>query len=248
VPARIVKNRTVVFGAIFAFCLGGNIFLMVYHLALWFQVVRGASPIMSAVRSLPMILSQLLGTIAAGILTKKLGYYMPFVFASTVLMPIGVGLITTFTIATTTGHWIGYLFILGLGLGFGFQQPTIACQSALPKKDIPIGSALVFSCQFLGGTIFLAVGQHQFDTHLQAKVAHLGIPGLNAGNLISLGATEIKEIILPRYLHVFLVAYNDSLRAAFMVALIISCLAVIGALGMEWLSVKEKAPPVEIEA
>ena len=220
---------------------------MIYHLALWFQVVSDASPIMSAVRSLPLILSQLLGTIVAGILTTKLGYYMPFVWASAVFMPIGCGLITTFEVAMPTAKWVGYLMLLGFGLGFGFQQPIVACQAALPKEDIPVGSAIVFSSQFLGGTVFLAVGQHQFNARLRDKVTQLRIPGLNPNSVISLGATQMREIIPPKYLQEFLIAYNDSLRAAFIVALVISSLAVLGAIGMEWLSVKDKAP-VETEA
>ncbi|KAK5948980.1 hypothetical protein OHC33_010066 [Knufia fluminis] len=245
VPARVIKCRSVAFGAIFALCVGGTIFLIVYHLSLWFQVVRGASPIMSAVKSLPTILGQLFATIFAGILTKKLGHYIPFVWASAILMPIGCGLFTTFKYDMSTAKWAAYLVILGLGLGFGFQQPQVACQAALPTADIPTGSALVFSCQFLGGTIFLAVAQHRFSSTLRREAMELQIPGLSADKVVNMGATQLRAIIPPDALQDFLVRYNEAIVGAFTVALIVSCVSVIGAVGMEWLSVKEEVPASE---
>lgn len=189
-----------------------------------------------------MILSQLSGTILAAALTSKIGYYMPFVWASAILMPVGCGLIYTFSVDTPMGEWIGYLLVLGFGLGFGFQQPTVACQASLPREDIAIGSAIVFSLQFLGGTVFLAVGQNQFDTSLRARAGGLQIPNINANNIADIGATTVRQILPPAFLEEFLLAYNDSIRAAFKVSLIVSCFAVIGAAGMEWLSVKKKPP------
>lgn len=200
---------------------------------------------MSAVKSLPTILGQLVATIGAGILTKKLGYYMPFVWASAILMPIGTGLFTTFTYDMPTAKWAAYLIILGLGLGFGFQQPQVACQAALPTEDIPMGSALVFSCQFLGGTIFLAVAQHRFSSELRRQAGNLQIPGLTGDNIVNLGATEIRKLIPADMLDAFLIDYNDAIVGAFKVALIVSCVSVIGAVGMEWLSVKQAQPETE---
>jgi len=196
---------------------------------------------MSAVKSLPTILGQLVATIAAGILTKKLGHYMPFVWASAILMPIGCGLFTTFEYDMSTAKWAAYLVILGLGLGFGFQQPQVACQAALPTKDIPVGSAIVFSCQFLGGTIFLAVAQHRFSSILRTQAMELDIPGLSPDNIVSMGATQLRAIIPPDAMQAFLVGYNDAILAAFTVALVVSCTSVIGAAGMEWLSIKVEA-------
>ena len=200
---------------------------------------------MSAVKSLPTILGQLFATIFAGILTKKLGYYMPFVWASAILMPIGCGLFTTFEYDISTAKWAAYLIILGLGLGFGFQQPQVACQAALPTADIPIGSAIVFSCQFLGGTIFLAVAQHRFSSTLRQQAMELHIPGLSADNIVNMGATQLRAIIPSDALQAFLVGYNEAIINAFTVALIVSCISVIGAVGMEWLSVVTEVPASE---
>ncbi|MCJ1306221.1 hypothetical protein MMC08_009039 [Hypocenomyce scalaris] len=54
------------------------------------------------------------------------------------------------------------------------------------------------------------------------------------------------KIIPPQYHNAALVAYNDSLRTCFQVALILACLCILDGLGMEWRSVKkeqENPPP-----
>lgn len=194
-----------------------------------------------------MILGQLFATIFAGILTKKFGHYMPFVWVSAVLMPVGCGLFTTFKYDMSTAKWASYLLLLGPGFGLGFQQPQVACQAALADADIPVGSAIVFSCQFLGGTIFLAVAQHRFGQVLRQQVAKLNIPGLMADNVENMGATQLRATIPRENLIAFLEIYNGAIVEAFKIALIVSCLSVVGALGMEWLSVKPVQPPSEPE-
>jgi hypothetical protein len=87
-------------------------------------------------------------------MTNKIGYCVPFIWASTVLLPIGAGLLSTFHIDISTAKWVGYEIILGFGIGFGFQQANVAAQVVLPMKDVPTGVAVVFSAMFLGGSVF----------------------------------------------------------------------------------------------
>jgi hypothetical protein len=51
----------------------------------------------------------------------KLGYYLPWAFASSVIMTIGNGLVSTFSATTTVANWIGFQIILGAGRGLGMQ-------------------------------------------------------------------------------------------------------------------------------
>lgn len=72
---------------------------------------------------LPMILALVLISVFSGIGVTVLGFYSPFMIISSVLMAIGVGLMSTWTTSTNHSHWIGYQAIYGLGVGFGMQQP-----------------------------------------------------------------------------------------------------------------------------
>jgi hypothetical protein len=239
VPSRIVGQRTVIFASIFAFCISSTVFVVVFYLAIWFQAVDGLSPIMSAVHTLPMIIAQLLGTFLSAGLTTKFGYYMPFVLASTVMLSIGSGLITTYHVGIHPAQWMGYQIALGFGIGFGYQQPNIAVQSALPIEDVPTGVALVFTAQFLGGSVILAAAQNTFEKYLHRNMAALKTPGFDATSAINAGVSKLHQLVPPEYLEVVILGYTDAIIKVFRIAVIMACLSAVGAAGMEWRNVKK---------
>lgn len=165
------------------------------------------------------------------------GYYVPWMFVSAILMSVGAGLTTTFEKQTASKDWIGYQVIFGLGLGMGMQQPGLAAQTVLNQKDVSIGISLVFFAQSLGGAIFVSIGQALFIGHLSSTLDK--ITGIDMGAILAAGATELAQIVPVDKLTEVLLAYNDSLVRALAVAVAVSCLMLIPALGMEWRTTKE---------
>lgn len=245
IPSRIASQRTVLFASVFAFFISSTVFVIIYYLPIWFQAINGLSPIMSAVHTLPMIISQLLGTFLSAGMTTRLGYYMPFVIASTILLAIGTGLLTTFYPSMPEGKWIGYQILLGLGVGFGFQMPNLAVQCALTLEDVPTGVAVAFTAQFLGGSVLLAAAQSIFEKQLHVNIALLDTPGFDATMAIDAGVSKLRQVVPPKYLHAVILAYNGAVIKVFEVALITACLTIIGAAGMEWRNVKIDKQSVE---
>lgn len=233
-------QRSIAFGSIFAFFIGGAFFLFVYYLPYYFQAIKGTSALRSGIDILPLILSQVVGTILAGALTSQTGYYMPFVFLSTIFMAIGAGLITLLEVDTSTAKWVGYQILFGFGAGLGFQQVTLAAQAVLDQKDVATGTGIAMFIQLFGGALFVSVGLNIFTNNLISNIVAAQVPGLNPGVIISAGATEIRRIVGAQYLQTVLEAYNDALVEAYKVGLITACLSILGALGMEWVDVKGK--------
>lgn len=193
----------------------------------------------AGVDSLPIILANVLAIIVSGVLVSKTGHYVPLFYISVVLQSIGAGLIYTFTPDTSTAAWVGYQFLYGLGVGAGFQQSPVAAQAVLGVRDIEIGTAVVVFVQIFGGALFVAVAQNLFTNALVQNIAALGIPGLSPQVIIAAGATGIRNIVSPEQLPALLVAYNAAIMKAFQLGVILSCLALFGALGLEWKSVKK---------
>lgn len=158
VPPRIFRKRTIFSGVLFALCVGGAMISLIYDIPLWFQAVKGVSAVHSGIDTLPMVLALVVGAIMSGSIITATGWYNPWMFASTALMSIGAGLITTWRIETGHAKWIGYQVIFGLGLGYGMQQASLAAQAILDRKDISTGISLMFFAQNLGGAIFISVG------------------------------------------------------------------------------------------
>ena len=237
VPPKVLV-RSVVAGCWFGVCLGGAFFTMVYYLPIWFQAIEGVTATESGIRSLPMILSQVLASIVTGVLITKLGYYTPWLYVSTALMAVGSGLLSTMTVSSPIGMWLGYQILFGLGTGAGFQQPLIAAQTVLPLEDIPIGTATVMFIQLLGGALFVSVAQNIFSNALLTDLV-AGVPGLNPEIVTSTGATNLVNAVGASIDQV-LVAYNAAIMKTFQIPIILSCLSIFGAVLMEWRSVKSK--------
>lgn len=159
--------------------------------------------------------------------------------ASSVLMSIGAGLLTTFEVDTPSSKWIGYQAIFGIGVGMGLQQTLMAVQTVLDLDDVPTGTAVIIFVQTLGGALFVSIAQNVFTNRLASGLAD-EVPDLDPTIVLRTGATSIKDLIAQEFLPGVISAYNEALVNTFYVALAMSCLTLIGALGMEWRSVKGK--------
>ena len=159
-------------------------------------------------------------------------------------MPIGAGLISTFKVDTSTGIWIGYQIILGFGIGLGLQHGLIAVQTVLEPKDVPMGISLVFFCQQLGGAIFVPVGQNVFNTKLISGLISIS-KDLDPHMIVNTGATALRNIVPAGDLPEVLMRYNEALKWAFIVAVIMASLSAFGSFTLECRSVKGKQGPIE---
>ncbi|EZF74359.1 hypothetical protein H105_04048 [Trichophyton soudanense CBS 452.61] len=238
IPTHIAKNRNMAFGAFFAICQGGAFNIFIFYLPLYFQVIKGANPIRSGINYLPLILVNTIGIIISGLLTTKLGYYMPWIWFSSMTMPIGAGLLTTLTVDSNPSQWVIYQLVFAIGSGFGLQQPFVTAQTSLPLEEVSTGMAIMLFSQLGGGAIFVPVAQSVFLSELVTSVGRAGIPGLDPHQLITLGATQFKQIIPPADIPRVVLAYNSGLQQAYKVALVLACVSIIGPLGMKWVSLK----------
>jgi len=189
--------------------------------------------------NLPAILGLVIVSMVVGGAVTAIGYYTPFMLVSSVLMSIGAGLLTTFEVDTNHSKWIGYQFIFGAGVGAGMQQVLVAVQAALPKKDVPIGTAIMMFSQTLGGALFISVAQNVFTNQLLKNLRTV-VPDLNPSLVLTVGATELKNAIEEKFLGGVIVAYNQSLTQTFYVSVAAAAVSIFGAAFVEWRSMKGK--------
>ncbi|TIA06543.1 MFS transporter [Aureobasidium pullulans] len=239
IPPRIIKQRSVAASAWFGVSLGAAFFLFVYYLPIWFQAIKGVSATKSGIMSLPLILGVVICSVVAGGLVTVFGQYAPWMLASSVLMAIGAGLLSTLKVDTGHAEWIGYQALFGIGVGMGMQQILIAVQTVLPAADIPTGTAIVMFFQTLGGALFISVGQNVFTNKLVSGLK-AAVPDLDPAIVLSTGATELKSAIGEQYRDGVLQAYNDALTNSYYVAVALATLSIIGSAAVEWKSVKGK--------
>lgn len=189
--------------------------------------------------NLPMILGLVIVSMVCGGAVTAIGYYTPFMLLSSVLMAIGAGLLTTFETDTNHSKWIGYQFLFGAGVGFGMQQTLVAVQTALPAADVAIGTAIMMFSQTLGGALFISVAQNIFTNQLGRNL-RAAVPDLDPRLVLQVGATELKNVLPHQFLKGALVAYNQTLTQTFYVSVACASASILGAVWVEWKSMKGK--------
>ncbi|OQE36765.1 hypothetical protein PENCOP_c011G06394 [Penicillium coprophilum] len=105
VPVRIARQRNIAFCSFFGLCVDSSSFLWstkflsgLMAFDSLFQAIRGISAVRSGIDSLPMTLSNVAGIILFGRLMTRLEYVARFFIMSSVIMSVGAGLITIFTV------------------------------------------------------------------------------------------------------------------------------------------------------
>ncbi|EXJ64936.1 hypothetical protein A1O7_01275 [Cladophialophora yegresii CBS 114405] len=231
-PTRVVLNRSIAGSLTFMFLLSGGLMSVTYYLAVWFQAAKGDSAIQAGISTIPLCLSFVVFGVLSAIITQKIGYYVPAMVVAPVLSSVGAGMLSTLSPISGHNAWIGYEILYGFGVGSGFQNSVLPVQYVLSRADVPIGLALTFFMQQLGGSVFLAVSQNVFSTNLVATLS--GTTGLDAHAIVNTGATDLRRVVPPEQLGTVVQAYSHALTRVFLLTAILCACMSLGILPMEW--------------
>ncbi|KAJ7613231.1 major facilitator superfamily domain-containing protein [Roridomyces roridus] len=210
IPPRIFRKRSIWSSALHGFAMTSLMFVVTVYLPIWFQAIRGVSAERTGVDNIPLVLSLVFSSLLAGSLISLVGYFAPFMIASSVIASIGVGLLATLKVAAQT--------VLGL-------------------KDVPIGTALMSSGRLLAsGAISVAISQSVLTNKLQSGLE--SIPGVDPASILGAGATSLQSVpadLMDRVL----VVYNEAIVSTFYLGLALGILSLAASFMVEWQSVKK---------
>ncbi|OQV07341.1 hypothetical protein CLAIMM_11792 [Cladophialophora immunda] len=238
-PFSIVCMRTVWTSCIVYGLFGSNLYTASYWVPVYFQGVKGASPAMSGVYILPMIIAHIFAALSSGPIVNKVGYYIPVALFAAVLLSSGSGLIATFSPSTSTGKWIGYQILYGAGRGLGLQMPLLAVQNTVPPPQLPIAMALVMFSQSFGAALFLSLAETIFSNSFGDLISEYA-PLVNGQSVIDAGATGFRKIVSGTDLAGVLTAYAKSIDRVFYLAAGLGVGCFVFAWGMGWKDLRKK--------
>ncbi|OJJ50764.1 hypothetical protein ASPZODRAFT_56036 [Penicilliopsis zonata CBS 506.65] len=244
IPFSMLRKRPVWSSCLTMFCIFAMVLCAAYYVPVYFQAIKNTSPMMSGVYMLPSILAQMLFAVMSGVLTGKLGYYLPWTLFCGVASSIGNGLVSTWSPHTSTARWVGYQILLGAGRGAGMQTPFIAVQNTLPREQISIAMAILMFTQTFSGAIFLTFADVIFDNSLKTLIPQYA-PSANSEAIIAAGATAFREVVSEDALEGVLVAYAKSIDRVFYMAAAVGAASFFTAWGMGWKDIRKKKPSPE---
>ena len=126
------------------------------------------------------------------------------------------------------------------------EQCNVAIQTVLSEEKIPAGTSLSIFARSIGGSLGIATAHNVFEQKLRRNLAGL-LPDVDFAAVISAsGATDLIPKVQQAtdadasQVRKVLELYNDALSQTFLVALVLSAMTLIGALAVEWKSVKKE--------
>jgi MFS family permease len=114
IPRSLARNRDVWLAAVYSMCITGGVYVAVLYLPIWFQDIRGQTPLDSGVLLTPLIAGYVVASIVAGGLTSAIGYYNPAILLGTALTVAGSALLSVINLDTYVSGFstIHLLFLL----------------------------------------------------------------------------------------------------------------------------------------
>lgn len=146
-----------------------------YYLPLFFQAVRGATPILSGVYLLPTALAIGFSSIATGIFVGKTGMFLPPIYAGFFFMALGFGLYINIAANSSWAKLILYQIIASIGIGPLFQAPIVALQAHINPRDIGTGTATLGFVRALATSIGVVLGDVVYSNQLSNKILGLSL-------------------------------------------------------------------------
>jgi hypothetical protein len=155
---------------------------------------------------------------------------------------IAAGLIYTLSPTSSSGAWIGYQTLGGIGVGLCFQAPIMAGQALAKNDDISTTTALLMFFQTLGGALAVSAGQAAFSNEL-IKSLIKNVPDADPAMVLARGAIDIRKIFPESQVPGIIQAYMNGLKVSFILVIaLLACSTLVG-LATPWINIKTRAKP-----
>ncbi|RKL48643.1 hypothetical protein BFJ72_g1542 [Fusarium proliferatum] len=128
-----------------------------YFVPLYYQTVRGFTPLESATLIVPFLLAQGLAGAASGPIMARYARYMPILRTGFTIWTIGAGLKLLFNEHTHVAVYVIVLAIEGAGIGWVHQPGLVALQANSADQDRAVATGTRNVFRSLGGVVGIAV-------------------------------------------------------------------------------------------
>ena len=221
IDVRLLRRPGFSAAALVNLVLGIALFGAALLLPLYFEIVRGRTPLETGLLLIPQGLGAALAMPAAGLATDRAGA-RPVVIAGIGLAAAGTAAYTQLTAATPYWYLAGALLLIGAGLGATITPSMAAAFQALGRADIPAGTSAISTIHRVAG----ALGTTLLAVTLQRALSWQ-VPGFHGGIAQAGALAASRAQALPALAHAFGVTFWVAL--ALTLAALVPALALPGA-------------------
>ena len=138
IPFVIFKNWSSAITFVCTILHGLVLWCLLYYLPLYYEAVKGMTPIHAGFALLPETLSLVPASMAAGLAITWTGSYRWAIWTGWVVTTVGFGILMLLDANTSTASWIGLNLVVGAGAGMLFGSMAFAVQASVDVGAIPV--------------------------------------------------------------------------------------------------------------
>lgn len=165
-PTVLFRNRTTVVSYISTLFVGLILWCILYYMPLYFEAVKGYSPIITGVALFPQTFTVSPSAIVAGLGITRTGKYRWAIWAGWVVTTIGLGLFCLLQPGTSIPGWIFLNVCGGIGMGFLLPSTASAVQASVASEHVAIAIAMYSFFRSLGESLGVAIGGVIFQNRM----------------------------------------------------------------------------------
>ncbi|WP_326673611.1 MDR family MFS transporter [Streptomyces sp. NBC_01257] len=243
-PMRLFGNPVFTVCSILSFIVGFAMLGAMIFLPTYLQYVDGDSATLSGVRTLPMVVGLLAASIFSGNVVSKTGRYRVFPIVGSLVMAVGLFLLSR--MGPDSGVWLEslYMLVLGLGIGLSMQVLTIAVQNTVDYADLGTATSGVTFFRTLGSSfgtaVFGTIYANALGPNLEEGVAQAARAGGDPAVLVKASQSPEGLHALPDAQSAPLAqAYADTLHTVFLWTVPVAVLGFVVALFLKQVKLRD---------
>jgi len=247
IPMSLFKERNFTLTTVSALMIGIGMFGAIGYLPTYLQMVTGANATEAGLLMIPMMGGLLIASVIVGQMVSRTGRYKAFPIVGSLVMGVGLFLLSTLTAQSPTVLLCVYMGVVGIGIGMANQILTLIVQNSFPNRVVGTATAANNYFRQVGATLGSAVVGAVFASRLSTLVAEkLASSGGDGAGTATNSFTPAIVNALPDALRLpILDAYNEALMPVFV---FLAPLAVVSAVALLFLKAKPLATSVQDEA
>ncbi|GGK98063.1 MFS transporter [Sphaerisporangium melleum] len=219
-PPRLFRDRTFVLAGGASLLVGLALYGAMTYLPQYFQIVKGMSPTMSGVMTIPLVLSLLLSAVTSGRVVVRTGRWKVFPVAGLLLICAGSALLSLMR-PDSSGWMIGFdIALLGTGFGFSMQMLILAAQNAAQRRDMAVATSGVSFFRNLGGAVGVAalgaILTNRVEGEIAAMLAAARLRVPQGAHDLALGTPEAVRELSPALQHVVVESFTHAMQSVFL--------------------------------
>ena len=170
-PLFLFRNREFSAANAVSFIAGFGLFLPLAYFPVFLQISLGMSATNSGLLLVPMLSASLVASLVSGRIVARWGRYRSVVTAGSILLGVGLVLLSTMTVSTSPPAAAAYLVVFGLSMGILIPVLILVIQNAVHPRNLGVATSSIQVFRQLGGSTGVAVFGALFNARLAGTLA-----------------------------------------------------------------------------